>query len=247
MVIASCFYKVSAGLLQLRILCCTLKLLFNLLLHSVAGPFLIALGDIYWKVNERNRFAIEGTTQVSQASLFFIIPTDNGDHPYEFIIGWHGDGHRALQRGTSTLSQDHGLHTPVMFRYLDANVNIFGRNSGPLYMRNDIHEHNARFSLHSRLFKKHMAPVDLREWVLGNDQFFVNCARRRGRIDGFLAMKRVAQRGGLRQAEYTSVCVPSIKYHNEVDAFMLFSLISPRVKEGRLSPANNYRNPRARS
>ncbi len=96
--------------------------------------------------------------------------------------------------------------------------------------------HNAQFSLHSRLFKKHTAPVDLREWVLGNDQFFINCARRSGRIDGFLATKRVTQRGAA-QAEYTSACVPSIKYHNEVDAFTLFSLISPRVKESLLSPA----------
>ncbi len=189
-------------------------------------------------MNETNGFAIEGTRQASQASLFSIIPTDNGDHPYEFLIGWQGDGHHALKRTNPSLSHEKQLYEPRKFRYLDGYVNILGRNSGPLYMRNDINEHNARFSLQSRLFKKHSAPVDLREWILGKDQYFLRCARRSGRIDGFLAMKMMAGRGNVNQPEFASVCVSSSRYHNERNTFMLFSLISPRVKESSLSPIN---------
>ncbi len=43
-------------------------------------------------------------------------------------------------------------------------------------------------------------------------------------------MKRVVQREE-GQAEYTSVCVPSVKHNDEVDTFMLFSLVSPKAKE----------------
>lgn len=112
-----------------------------------AGPFLIAMDGIYWKVNERNSFAVEGTRQAAQASLFFIIPTDNGDHPYEFLIGWQGDGHNVLRRNNASLSHDKQINEPKIFRYLDAHTSILGRNTGPLYMRNDIDEHSARFSL----------------------------------------------------------------------------------------------------
>ena len=195
----------------------------------VAGPFLVVSGDndIYLKINERNGYSMEGTRQATQASLFYVIPTDNGEHPYEFLIGWVGDSRRQLQRNSSTFSQKRGSHRTKMMKYLDAHVNILGRNSGPLQMRNDMVEANARFSLRTRLYRYKSNPVDLREWVSGKDRFFVHCSRRgKLRIDGYLAVKR-APRGGDVESEYTSVCVSSIKHHNEVDTFMLFSLISP--------------------
>ena len=176
---------------------------------------------------------------MNEASLFSIIPTDNGDHPYEFLIGWQGDGHRALKRFNPSLSHEKQFQEPKVKRYLDSNVNILGRNSGPLYMRSGTNEHNARFSLRSRLIRKHPPPVDLREWVLGKDQFFIKCARRFGRIDGFLAMKMTASRGDVRQPEFTSMCVSSVQSHNDRDTFMLFSLISPQAKESSLSPISS--------
>ena len=118
-----------------------------------------------------------------------------------------------------------------MMKYLEADVNLLGRNSGPLHMRNDVKEENARFTLHSRLYRRKAAPADLRGWVCGKDRFFINCSRRAYRIDGFLAMKR-ALRGGGTQAEFSSICVSSVKHHNEINhVFMLFSLISPKERD----------------
>ena len=181
-------------------------------------------------MNERNGCTIEGTRQREGASSFFIIPTDDSDHPYEFLIGWQGDEHRHIQRAASSFSAGHTTSGPRTFRYLDAPVSILGRNDGPLQLKHNITEKHGRFSLHSRLVQHHAGPIELRDWVNGNDLFFVNCTRRTARIDGFLAMKRIRQTrgGGANQPEFISVCVPSTKYNNERNIFMLFQLTSPR-------------------
>ena len=211
---------------------CLLLIMLTKSFLLAAGPFLIKCeeSEIYWKVNDANGFAIEGTRQPSQASLFLVIPNDDGDHPYEFLIGWQKDHKPALLHSDSTIFQSEERKGARMFRYLNAHVNILGQNSGPLCLSNNIHEEDARFALHNRLLRKHVAPVDLREWVSGKDQFFINCSRRKRSKNGFLAIKRVVQREE-GQVEYTSVCVPSVKHNNEVDTFMLFSLVSPKAKE----------------
>ncbi len=43
-------------------------------------------------------------------------------------------------------------------------------------------------------------------------------------------MKRVCRREEGAN-EFTSVCVSSVNHHNEVNTFMLFSLVSPKTKE----------------
>ncbi len=129
-------------------------------------------------MNERNGFAIEGTRQASQASLFSVIPTDDSDFQYEFLIGWRKDSKPVLHHSDSTLFRSEEKKGARMYRYLNAHVNVLGRNNGPLFLKNDIQLEDARFVLHSRLLKKGTSPVDLREWILGKDQFFINCSRR---------------------------------------------------------------------
>jgi len=100
-------------------------------------------------------------------------------------------------------------------------------------MRNDISERNAQFSLEHRLYSSKSVPVNLKEWVMGKDQFFINCSRRKGRLDGYLAIKATTAQPS---DQYRAVCVSSVKDHNEVNTFMLFTLISPRESEDPLSP-----------
>ena len=121
--------------------------------------------DIFLKVHKENGYALEGTTQASEASLFYIIPTDDGDHPYEFMIAWQNKEDQPtdpqLQHQSLDISSHH-THGAMLMKYLDAHVNILRRNSGPLFMKNGMVEENARFSLCSRLYRRKANPVDIR-------------------------------------------------------------------------------------
>ena len=201
--------------------------------YCTAGPYLIACGDkpkIFWKVNtdeERHRYTVGATTNLTAASYFYIIPNDNGAHPYEFRIGWAGDQiERHLKRKPSILRPDTPGHLEPLFRYLDARVGFFGNNPGPLYLKSELHNQYSRLSLHNRVIGDNKAPTDTRVWSYGNEEFFINCARRNFKKDGFIAIKRITVRTGNRQMEerFVTMCLPNEKYHNEQNVWMLFRL-----------------------
>ena len=199
-----------------------------------AGPYLIACGDepniIFWKVNideERHRYSVGATTNRTAASFFYIIPNDNGAHPYEFRIGWAGDKiERHLKRKPSILRPDTPGHLEPLFRYLDARVGFFGNNPGPLYLKSELHNQYSRLSLHNRVIGDNKAPTDTRVWSYGNDEFFINCARRNFKKDGFIAIKRITVRtgGGQMEEHFVTMCLPNEKFHNERNVWMLFRL-----------------------
>jgi len=141
------------------------------------GPYLIACCDdkIFWSVNEDDNFAVEATQKVENASLFYVIPKDDGVHPYDFIIGYYGD--KQLTRMPSTLSL-HDKQVESVPRYLNAPVNLAGENPGPLHLQFAVQEKHIRLTLHSRLVKKY-SPVDTRAWVSGRDLCFINCSHRK--------------------------------------------------------------------
>ena len=182
---------------------------------------------------ERHRYTVGGTTDRSAASFFYIIPNDNAVHPYEFRIGWAGDKiDRHLKRKPSILRPDTPGHLEPLFRYLDARVGFFGNNPGPLYLKSELHNQYSRLSLHNRVIGDNKAPTDTRVWSYGNEEFFINCARRNFKRDGFIAIKRITVRTGRGQMEerFVTMCLPSEKFHNERSVWMLF----------RLFPANFY-------
>ena len=108
--------------------------------------------------------------------------------------------------------------------YLDAPVSVRGRNNGPLYMSDTVSDESSRFVLHSRIIHNKVSPVSISTWTNGTEMFYLNCSRRKRRIDGYLAIKRVRQRGA-NEDTYITACMSSRKYQNNTSVHMLFQLI----------------------
>ena len=193
----------------------------NVFIFSVllAGPFLIAFGSEkslqYWTVSDN--FTVRGTRNAQEASLFFITPSETGSHPYEFHIAYMGDDH--LQ-STPTLSQK-ALN--VIPRYLNANVSAFGTNSGPLRLEYHVSGHS-RLLLFERVADK-KGPSSIQTWVQGQDMFFINCARRWMKRDGYIAVKQNDEE------EWITCCVARRSSHDDTNTFLLFRLLPASYRD----------------
>ena len=192
-----------------------------IIMYSAEGPYLISCGikdtTLYWKIDNFNK--VIATPDVTIASIFFLTSTDDDQHPYEFMITYYGEKEDALMRPRGTLdpmSKENPL-APLPL-YLDGSVSLFGYNNGPLEVKPNILEENARFVIHSRVYDVY-APVDASEWELG-EAFFINCSRRRFRWDGYVSVKAAKS-----QDDYTTAIVPSQDSHNGVDTWLLFRLM----------------------
>lgn len=176
-------------------------------------------------MNEDDNFAVEATQKVENASLFYVIPKDDGVHPYDFIIGYYGD--RQLTRMPSTLSlQDKQVESVP--RYLNVPVNLAGENPGPLHLQFAVQEKHSRLTLHSRLVKKY-SPVDTRTWVSGRDLCFINCSHRKWKRDGYICVKLTIDQG--QQPRLITACVSSVKKSNERNLCMLFRLLPASYRD----------------
>ena len=179
-------------------------------------------------MNKDDNFAIEATRKVENASLFYVIPSDDGDHPYEFIIGYYGDEPTQPLTPISAASSLGKTRVEPVARYLSAPVNIAGENSGPLHLQYEVQEKRSRLTLLSRLVKGY-SPVDTRAWVSGRDLFFINCARRAWRKDGYVCVKLITGRG--QQPRLITACVSSVKSNNEHNLWMLFRLLPASYRD----------------
>ena len=211
----------------------------------IAGPYLIACNDdrIFWTVNPDNNYAVEATRDIRHASAFFVFPNEDGGHPYEFIIGYYGDSRRVLKRTKSVLSSTPHTAMEPIARYLHTPVNLLGQNSGPLHLKNHVLATESRLTLHSRLLKDYN-PVDIAPWVDGRDVFFINCARRKAKLDGYICVKLVT-RGG--RPELRTSCVTSKRSHNERNIWMLFRLLPISLRDKPTVPTGKRNEPDVRS
>ncbi|CAI8056087.1 hypothetical protein GBAR_LOCUS30553 [Geodia barretti] len=155
-----------------------------------SGPFLVAFGSErslrYWTVNEN--YEIYGTSNPQNASLFFIISSDSGQHPHEFHIAYKGDNRHVLKKRVSSLTPFSQRTVEAIPRYLDAVVSIFGSNPGPLQLVYHVSE-RSRLLLYRRIANE-KGPISLSTWTQGDDVFFINCARRSMKRDGSRAGNR---------------------------------------------------------
>ena len=174
-------------------------ILYKLICIYAEGPFLISCTmniehkPVFWKVNQENQ--IRGTTQVQDASLFYVIPTEDGDHPFEFFIVYYAEDTTAKVMPKSlydhmTRSFQQAVPLP---QYITGEGNLFGYSSRPLELNSSVFVRQARFAIYSRIIHAAMmclsSPVTSASWIEG-EEFFVKCSRRRFRADGYLAMKR---------------------------------------------------------
>ena len=170
------------------------------------GPFLIACGPddkpvepvtVYWQVKERQ---VQGTTNIEEASLFYIIKTDSSRHPHEFYIGYVGKKLSALElpKGPADpISKSKGALAPIP-QYVTADPGMMGSSGHSLRVTAGTHKNHARFTLHSSTIRKYAftrAPVDSDKWAEGGG-FFINCSRRMFKLDGYVAMDKPVGQGG---------------------------------------------------
>ena len=164
-----------------------------------------------------------GTNDIQKASPLFIKPIDDGDHPYEFLIAYGGETPK--RRCSTTLAMESHRLEPVA-RYLEAPVNAFGKNPGPLSLKQNTVQKVSRFVLHSRLVGSG-SPVMTSEWITGRDIFYINCSRRKWAKDGYLCVKK----GEGSQYKYVTACVPSTKSHDNRSCYMLFRLLPAKLQQ----------------
>ena len=180
---------------------------------SVGGPYHIFCGSkdqrLYLKVNESNK--VKATLDIKTASRFFLSPTNDDIHPHEFMIEYHEED-RSTPEGKALAPLPH---------YLNGTASLFGYNDGPLEVKLNVTEENARFVLHSRVLDDY-APVDVSSWTQG-EGFYINCSRRRFKWDGYISVKET------KPQEFVTAIVPSENSHNDIDTWQLFRLICPPI------------------
>ena len=186
---------------------------------------------VYLTVNRRQNYAVEGTLDINKASPFHIVPSD-GSHPNELMMVYYGGKaairDQKLRRGSTSLNTHLEMAISPMPRYLNAKASIFGKNYGPMTMEMKVDETSARLVLQSRIIsKKHHMVVDTSSWVTGREVYFIRCARRRFKKEGFLCMKYKPGREGL---PYRLKIIPSTDKQDE-SHFMLFRLLPLSLKQ----------------
>ena len=196
----------------------------------VVGPFLISCssGKLFLTVNVNNGYSVEGTDKIRHASEFYIFPTEEGKHPYEFKIAHMNGGSSKLRRTSTLLSSHERTKSSEVPSFLNVPTNIIGRNSRPLRMQYAVRAVDSRLALRSRI-KSTARSVSTVPWVTGKDIFYIQCARRSYKRASFLALRQQTRREG--NASYRLTAVPSVDDHNERTTFMLFKLMSPGVRQ----------------
>lgn len=177
-------------------------------------------------MNKDDNYAVEATRHIENASEFYVIPSDDGKHPYEFLIGYHGDETKQNEKSSLTVSALATMQVGPIARYLNTPVNLFGENAGPLHLYYEVQERKSRLTLQSRLVKEY-SPVDTRTWTSGGDLFFINCSRRRFKRDGYICVKST------RQQRLVTACVSSVKSNNERNTWMLFRLLPASYRDNK--------------
>ena len=143
------------------------------------GPYKISCKDaeLFLSVEEEDGNAlVKASPDCEKASDFYIVPVGDDKYPYEFFI-----------RGQK--KEDKGE-----MRYLTAPVSILGRNDGPLRLESHPRQRDSRFAINRRVTEPFYRlsddmDVEPKLWLKGEESYLIRCTRRRGRIDGFVAVE----------------------------------------------------------
>ena len=142
----------------------------------------------------KDRQEVQGTTEIKDASLFYIMKTESRCHPHEFYIGYMGNDLKVLEfpKGPANpMSKSKASLAPIP-QYITADLNLVGSSKQPLGVTAGTHKNRARFMLHSSAVRKYAfthTPVDTNKWAEGGG-YFINCTHRMFKLDGYVAMVR---------------------------------------------------------
>ena len=197
------------------------------------GPYKISCNDgrVFLKAIPSSKggfVSVLGTTDIQEASSFYIYHTDDESHPNEFQIIWKGDA----QSVDTSFADVKG--EPQTVRYLMAPVSFFGQNEGPLRLESYGLLSQGIFSLNSvliRSFFEGNENIPTKAWLNGSESCLIRCTRRRWCFDGFLAVKRVrllgqnVNREQQQQEVYLTCCEGKPHRRDNGNVFMAFRLL----------------------
>ena len=186
-------------------------------------------------MNKANQ--VVGVKDVTAASIFYATQIDDPQHPYEFFIEYYGEDDNARKKPRGTIDPLSKITTLApLAKFLDTRASIFGYNSGPLVLTNHVHEEDARLTLHSRVVGSYNTPISVGSWTAG-EEYFVNCSRRRFKVDGYLAMKQnqdydpKSKDYPTEKFKFITAIVPSVSSHDNVTTWMLFRLLPSEYRK----------------
>ena len=143
---------------------------------------------IFLKVNEDDNFQLAATDDSDDASLFYIISTEDSCHPSEFLIAY-------FEEPTEEVTSSRKLQpAPRLPLYLSTDTNVFGKCNEPLCFKSTVEKKNARFSLHSRVQSSlsfmmcTSASVSVDSWITG-EQLYIMCTHRSFKMNGYIAIE----------------------------------------------------------
>ena len=201
----------------------------------------------------RDGYKVFATTTPNKASHFYIIPTEDDEHHFEFYIAYRGGSGSAKEGNEGRFrerldtsvnvdrEQDDGQEVEELQYYLSAPVPaVHVMQSGPVAMKLNVVSEHARFTLRNRVYKRHRflsrgrKNVDTAPWVAHRDTFYIRCARRGPGKKAFLAVIKESGAGtgtGTTHPTYKTILAPDINHHQESEeCFMLFRLLPTSYK-----------------
>ena len=181
------------------------------------GPFYITCDSdkkfLEVQKSDRDGYKVYATATPNKASHFYIIPTENDEHHFEFYIAYRGGSGPLKEtvpaRGNlkTAREQTDGQEVEELQYYLSAPVPaIHVTETGPLSMKLNVVSEHARFTLRNRVYKRRRflsrsrKNVDTAPWVAHRDTFYIRCARRGLGKKAFLAVKKESGTGARARA-----------------------------------------------
>lgn len=214
------------------------KLYMKATVDPEGGPFVIkSVGkEVYLTVNRFNSYEVEGTEVTAEASLFHFIPADTSNS-FNYHIAYYGEDIGS--------SEEHSPHSAVCY-YLEAPIDSMGKHNHTLYMKQSVKTRQSRFTLRSRLAKKHTncTPGSL---LSGDNAFYIACATKKLQHGSYLGLKSSKKSSSILGTHfYTTACYPSIHQHDGDTNTLLFQLI-PKcripLKEAKHEASNGTATP----
>ena len=180
-----------------------------------AGPFVLKCAgkDVYLTVNRFNSYEVEGTEVTAEASLFHFIPADSGNS-FNYHIAYYSEDIGSEEESPNSVCC-----------YLEAPIDTMGKLNSTLYMKHSVKTRLCRFTLRSRLAKKHTSctPSSL---LTGDNAFYIACATKKLQHGSYVGLRSSKKSNTILGAHfYTTACYPSIHLHDGDTTNLLFQLI----------------------
>ena len=172
---------------------------------------------MYWKIDSTDTdHILTITTDIRQAAVLSIIPSDETDENFDFSIGWQSE---SLQDVIDADSKEEPEY-PKMMRYLEVKTYFFfGHYGGPLRMKSELTAKDSRLCLYKQRMDDYAdTPTDTNQWLGKKSVVFISSATRRS----FIAVSRTTTD---KEDVYTTKCMSSQKFHDEKNVWMLFRLL----------------------